>query len=98
MTEGGMKMLALKAYYDGKMIVPFQAYSFKPSQKLLIVVDDDDDETEPELKKYSQSLSAFRAKYADFLSDKSSVSDLDTVFENVRDKTEPLRGSQETEW
>ncbi len=92
-------MLALKAYYDGKTIVPFQKYTFKPRQQVLIVVDENETTQKNddfEEKKYSASLCAFRKKYDDFLC--NADSDLDSVFDNVRDKSEILRGTEAEEW
>lgn len=86
---------AIKAYYDGSNFVPLQQYKFKPRQQVLIVVDD-----EPNEKKstYTDSLTAFRARYADFLKNEAKEEDLDSVFENVRDKKEQLRGTEHKEW
>ncbi|MBQ9539277.1 MAG: hypothetical protein IJU95_08390 [Treponema sp.] len=88
-------MTAVKAYYDGASFVPLQQYTFKPWQQVLIVVDD-----EPVKSKssYSSSLAAFRARYADFLGNPEETAGLDSVFDNVRDKDEPLRGTEAEPW
>ena len=89
-------MTAVKAYYDGASFVPLQQYTFKPWQQVLIVVDD-----EPVVKSkgsYSSLLAAFRARYADFLGNPVETDGLDSVFDNVRDKDEPLRGTEAELW
>ena len=88
-------MTAVKAYYDGTHFIPLQKFPFKPSQQVLIVVDD-----VPVEKKnsYASSLASFRARYEDFLQNEAETTGLDSVFDNVRDKTEPLRGTELEEW
>ncbi len=88
-------MMAVKAYYDGTRFIPLQEYTFKPSQQGLIVVEDQESTCRIS---YSKTLAAFRAKFADFLENKDENADLDAVFENVRDKTEQLRGTESAEW
>ena len=88
-------MTAVKAYYDGTTFVPVQNYTFKPRQQAVIVVDEEIEESKVP---YSESLAAFRARHSDFLSDAAEMDGLDSVFDDVRDKGERLRGSESGEW
>lgn len=52
----------------------------------------------PAKKRYSDSLREFRAAHEDFLGDEAATAGLDDVFENVRDRGETLRGTEEELW
>lgn len=86
---------AVKAYYDGSNFVPLQNYTFKPQQQVLIIVDE---EPTKHSRNYSESLKDFRSRYTDFLENEAETQGLDIVFDNVRDKTEPLRGTEPETW
>lgn len=43
----------IKAYYDGKSIIPMQNYTFKPQQQLLIMVEENKQDTSA-MKKFLQ--------------------------------------------
>ena len=51
-----------------------------------------------EKKSYSESLRNFRAVHDDFLSDAAATEGLDDVFEDIRDRGEQLKGTDEPLW
>ena len=49
-------------------------------------------------KKYSERLKSFRSKYSDLLDTPNNAKEINGVFENLRDKSEPLRETVENIW
>ena len=49
-------------------------------------------------ERYSDSLRRFRTAHSDFLNDDEATRGLDDFFDSVRDKSEPLRSTEEELW
>lgn len=68
------------------------------AQFIYFLVEQEEKEETPKKCAYSESLSNFRKKYADFLKDEAETEGLDDVFDSVRDKSESLRATEMQEW